>query len=318
MDVTDITTAATAANIVPGAKYQVHPLAEKFDPMDGTDFDALVADIKANGFTGLIGSIVLFEDKILDGRNRYLACLKAEVEPKVEIFTGTHEEAKAFVISANLRRRHLSADRKRELIEELLKKNPGKSDRMLAGEAGASPTTVGKVRKKVEATVQGGQLEKVEASTGKSGQSKKRVGKDGKSRKVAAKAKTDKPKKTAGTKTKQPLDSIAFCDADLTARQKYFDKIPLKKVLEALPPAWRPHVIAWVKSPDDMPKEFFDKLTYNHLSKELVKAVLREYGKFPSDEKLDRFVASLKSDTAPIDPATTPDAADPPKPSQMN
>ena len=60
---------------------QFHPLANLFPLAEGTEFDALVADIKANG---LNEPIVLYEEMILDGRNRYRACLAAGVEPEFD------------------------------------------------------------------------------------------------------------------------------------------------------------------------------------------------------------------------------------------
>ena len=50
----------------------IHPLAEIFPPMTHPDFDRLCGDIQQHG---LHEEIVLHEGKVLDGRNRYWACL---------------------------------------------------------------------------------------------------------------------------------------------------------------------------------------------------------------------------------------------------
>ncbi len=66
-------------------------------------FEDLVKSVDANG---LIEPITLLDYKILDGRNRYNACMKAGVEPSFVPFEG--DDPLAFVLSKNLIRRHLN------------------------------------------------------------------------------------------------------------------------------------------------------------------------------------------------------------------
>lgn len=81
---------------------EFHPLANIFPLIEGAEFDALVADVKENGVQQ---PIILFEGKILDGRNRYRAATQAGVEfDTTEYFEA---DPLAYVVSLNLHRRHL-------------------------------------------------------------------------------------------------------------------------------------------------------------------------------------------------------------------
>lgn len=91
--------------------YELHPLCTLFPRVTGAEFDGLVADIKANG---LRQPIVLHGGMILDGGNRYRACVEAGVEPVFQEFQG--DNLVSFVLSANLHRRHLSAGQQAAIV----------------------------------------------------------------------------------------------------------------------------------------------------------------------------------------------------------
>ena len=82
---------------------EYHPLAEIFPLIAGSKFDALVASVRKNG---LVDPIILYEGRILDGRNRHLACVAAGVEPRFESYVG--EDLVGFVRAKNMMRRNLT------------------------------------------------------------------------------------------------------------------------------------------------------------------------------------------------------------------
>jgi hypothetical protein len=164
-----------------------HPLADLFPLMEGEEFDALVTDIKAHG---LHESITLFEGMVLDGRNRARVCAAAKVEPRYSPFQGDENAARAYVISKNIHRRHLTQEQRRELLVKLVAAQPEKSDRAIAKEVGTAHTTVARARKQAEAT---GAVAPVD----------KRRGADGKKRKQPTK-KAKNPPPAPSTSAEQP------------------------------------------------------------------------------------------------------------------
>src|SRR2546429_4853104 len=81
------------------AAVEFHPIANLFPLMEGEEFTALVEDIRKHR---LQYGIVIYQGKILDGRNRYRACREIGIEPASTEFEGTEAEARDYVISANI------------------------------------------------------------------------------------------------------------------------------------------------------------------------------------------------------------------------
>lgn len=84
-----------------------HPLANAFPLLKGAEFGELVADIDDNG---LISPVVMYQGKILDGRNRWRACQKLGLAHTEKAYTG--DDPAAFVWSVNAIRRQLTPSQK--------------------------------------------------------------------------------------------------------------------------------------------------------------------------------------------------------------
>lgn len=91
------------AEDVKPADFKPHPLAELFPMMDDDAFLDFAQDIEKHGQRE---PIIIYENKILDGRNRYKACQMLGFSPRFKEYNGN--DALGFVISLNLKRRHLT------------------------------------------------------------------------------------------------------------------------------------------------------------------------------------------------------------------
>jgi uncharacterized protein YkuJ len=84
---------------------ELHPACAVWPQMSDAELDSLAADIKANG---LHDPLTLTPDnKLLDGRNRMLACERAGVTPATVVYAG---DPVLFSLSKNKQRRHMSVD----------------------------------------------------------------------------------------------------------------------------------------------------------------------------------------------------------------
>jgi len=94
-----------------------HPLAALFPELPPEELAELARDIRERG---QLEPIILHKGLILDGRNRYRACQIASVKPQTEEFNSkaTKRSPSEFVLSRNLRRRHLSLGQKAAIALE--------------------------------------------------------------------------------------------------------------------------------------------------------------------------------------------------------
>jgi hypothetical protein len=102
---------------------EFHPLSEHLSLLSEEETQVMADDVKKNG---LLERLTLLDGKVLDGRNRYNACkiagrkLTAE---DIELFEEAHEgeDPAVYVISKNIKRRHLTVGQRAAMLAELLK-----------------------------------------------------------------------------------------------------------------------------------------------------------------------------------------------------
>ena len=94
-----------SGNLANAPQVQFHELADVFPLLSETELNSLTEDIRQHG---LREPIVLYQGKVLDGRNRWLACQRLGITPATREFQGDALAALAYVWSANFHRRHLT------------------------------------------------------------------------------------------------------------------------------------------------------------------------------------------------------------------
>lgn len=92
-----------------------HKFADIFPMIEGDGLENLKQDIKEHG---QLEPVILYEGKILDGRNRYRACKELGLDVKTEEYKG--EKPLEFVISLNLKRRHLTQSQSGCIANDIL------------------------------------------------------------------------------------------------------------------------------------------------------------------------------------------------------
>lgn len=96
--------------------YEFHEVANIFPMMNEVEFAGLIDDIRKNGQRE---PVWIHEDKIVDGRNRYRACLELDIPVAVREWDGKGSLVD-FVVSLNFHRRSLS-EAQRAMVGDKIK-----------------------------------------------------------------------------------------------------------------------------------------------------------------------------------------------------
>lgn len=99
-----------------------HELAAPFPMLPDKELEAMAEDIRLNGQHF---PIVRWQGKILDGRNRWVACERAGVKPVVKEYRG--KDGLGLVVSLNLKRRHMGESQRAMAAAKLANMKVGRN-----------------------------------------------------------------------------------------------------------------------------------------------------------------------------------------------
>lgn len=217
--------------------YKFHPLAELFPLMPDTELKEMADDIKANGQRQ---DIILHDGQILDGRNRYIACKIAEVEPRFKEHKNK-KDAAALVWSLNGPRRHLNESQRALVAAEFLKMSMATDSPMTAEQAAKTFNTSGPTLKRASKVAKKGS-KKIKEAVMKGKLSVSRASK------IVALPK-GKQAKAAKEQKKAPRGGLAA--AALESKKPEGKKV--KDLLEVFDDCWNENRANWESFPQAKP-----------------------------------------------------------------
>jgi hypothetical protein len=148
----------------------------------------------------------------------------------------TDAKITSLIVAANIIRRHLTAEQKRDLVAKLVESTPQKSDRAIAADLKVDKNVVSRARKKVEAN---GATAPVEKRMGKDGKSrrlpKKKSKLNGAADPVTAEPEAEQAKPHAAMAAQVKADAAAFQE-----RREATDLTVMRDEEKANPPAAEP------------------------------------------------------------------------------
>jgi hypothetical protein len=135
----------------------VHPVADLFPMLADDELKELAEDIKQRG---LLQPIVLdAEGRVLDGRNRLVACEMVDIEPSFVTYDG--DDPDGYALSVNIARRHLTKGQqamvaaKARLVSKQDIRSVAKQSGLNAGRVGQAATVVEHAPDLVDAVIAG-------------------------------------------------------------------------------------------------------------------------------------------------------------------
>ena len=104
-------------------KLPAHAATSIFPAMGEAEFQELKADIAKNG---LRQPILVYRNQVIDGRERMRACSELGIEPQYKAVDVTEKTVAEYIVSMNLKRRHLNDSQRAMVANSLAQLGKGK------------------------------------------------------------------------------------------------------------------------------------------------------------------------------------------------